>query len=182
MAAHAHLTLTGPYNALEALRAGRVLTHAERDTMEAGQIATRHHLHDTLDAAVGNAYGWAVDLTTGEIVTRVVTLNSERRAEERDGLVRWLRPEYQTPAEILPIRTHQPEMGMDEAAADLPAWPRDTVAQYQAVLAALSRSPVRPADLAKQFRGVRFAKLAPMLNVLAGLGQARQDSAGRYMR
>ena len=182
MAVHPHLTLTGLYNALEVLRAGRVLEPAERDTMEAGQIATLRHLHDTLDAAVADAYGWPVDLPAVEIVARVVALNAERRAEERDGLVRWLRPEYQAPAEALPIRTQQPAFGLDEAAAVLPAWPKDTVAQYQAVLAALSRNPVRPADLAKQFRGVRPAKLAPMLNVLAGLGQARQDGTGRYVR
>ena len=183
LAAHAQLTLTRLYNALEALRAGRALEPAEKDVTEAGQVATLLHLHDTLDAAVADAYGWPVDLPAANIVARVVALNAERRAEEREGLVRWLRPEYQAPAEAPAARAKQGAMPLGEAAGILPPWPKDTVAQYQAVLGALSRGiPVLPADLARQFKGARLAKLAPMLNVLAGLGQARQDATGRYVR
>ncbi len=45
LAAHPYLTLTGLYNVLDALRAGRTLTDAERDVLNAGQVATLKHLH-----------------------------------------------------------------------------------------------------------------------------------------
>ena len=52
-------------------------------------------LHDELDAAVADAYGWPADLPDEEILARLVALNAERAAEEAAGPVRWLRPEYQ---------------------------------------------------------------------------------------
>ncbi len=99
LVAHPHLTLTGLYNVLDALRAGRVLTDAERDVLDVGQVATLQHLHDELDAAVADAYGWPVTLPAAEVVARVVALNRARLAEEAVGQVRWLRPDYQAPAE-----------------------------------------------------------------------------------
>ena len=184
LAQHPHLTLTGLYNVLEAVRAGHVLKPADRDLCEAGQVATLLHLHDALDRAVATAYGWPADLPPADVVARVVALNAERLAEEGAGTVRWLRPAYQAPAEGLAGRARE-QLGfaIDEAAGTLPPWPKDTVQQYQAVLSALSRGiPVRPAELAKQWRGVGANKLTPVLNVLAGLGQARRDEAGRYVR
>src|SRR5688500_10625991 len=53
------------------------------------------HLQEQIDAAVFDAYGWPRDLTDEEILSRLVELNEERRAEEAKGIVRWLRPEYQ---------------------------------------------------------------------------------------
>jgi len=50
-------------------------------------------LHDDLDAAVFDAYGWPASLPDEEILERLVALNAERAAEEQRGLVRWLRPE-----------------------------------------------------------------------------------------
>lgn len=77
-------------------------------------------LHDDLDRAVFDAYGWndlAAELvgkpgaTTPlpdkpaaqaaaeeELLSRLVKLNAERAAEEARGLVRWQRPEYQQKA------------------------------------------------------------------------------------
>ncbi len=52
-------------------------------------------LHQKLDAAVSDAYGWPVDLADADILTRLVALNHDRAAEEAQGQVRWLRPEYQ---------------------------------------------------------------------------------------
>ena len=56
-----------------------------------------HRLHEQIDAAVAEAYGWPADLTPSEIVTRLVALNGERAKEEAEGNIRWLRPEYQIP-------------------------------------------------------------------------------------
>lgn len=52
-------------------------------------------LHEQIDAAVADAYGWPRDLPPSEIVARLVALNAERAAEEKAGHVRWLRPDYQ---------------------------------------------------------------------------------------
>jgi hypothetical protein len=78
-----------------------------------GLVSVLKQIHDALDAAVLNAYNWT-DLATGgpltdrlakadaqsealeqEILTRLVALNHERAKEEKTGLIRWLRPEYQ---------------------------------------------------------------------------------------
>lgn len=50
-----------------------------------------------LDAAVIDAYGWPHDITDEQILENLVALNAERAEEERNGLIRWLRPEYQAP-------------------------------------------------------------------------------------
>ena len=179
LAAHPQLTLTGLYNVLEALRVGRALTDAERDILGAGQVATMQHLHDELDAAVAAAYGWPTNLSAADVVERLVALNRKRLAEEAAGQVRWLRPEYQAPAEP-PRRAEQTAMDVDEAVT-LPAWPKAIPAQYVALRAALSRgAPSAPADLARRFHGVRPRQLMPMLQALIVSGQARDAGAGRY--
>ncbi len=119
-AAHATLTLTGMYNVLELLRANesaargagvpRALTPKEKIIHEQGLVGVLKELHDELDAAVLEAYGWA-DLrapladggeaaatATATLLERLVALNARRAAEEKAGTVRWLRPEFQNPA------------------------------------------------------------------------------------
>ncbi len=98
-AQHPKLTLTDMYNVLEKLRGGEPLSMAEKVTHEQGLVSVLRQLHDDLDAAVFDAYGWPASLTDEEILARLVALNAERAAEEGRGLVRWLRPEYQAPQE-----------------------------------------------------------------------------------
>lgn len=185
MAAHPHLTLTMLYNVLEKLRAAAVLTEAERDVHEAGQISILRHLHDRLDQAVAAAYGWPADLPAADIVARVVALKTERRAEEAAGLVRWLRPEFQAPEETTRIAS-QPALDLDEAATIAAIqWPRnDTAGQYILLRSALARAkiPTTPAELARQVKGApRGAKIGDMLRVLTALGQAHDTGNGRFM-
>ncbi len=87
---------------LEALREGRTLTAKEKQIHTQGLVGVLKDLHDELDAAVLQAYGWT-DLHAGaadtpELLERLVTLNARRAAEEKAGTVRWLRPEFQNPA------------------------------------------------------------------------------------
>jgi len=96
---HPDLTMTGLYNVLEALRAGRELTASEKNVYEAGLVSILRKLHDELDTAVAQAYSWPVELPDEEILSRLVALNAERAEEEKDGNIRWLRPEYQTMSE-----------------------------------------------------------------------------------
>jgi hypothetical protein len=96
-AQHPGLTLTGMYNVLEKLRANQALTAKEKDIHDKGLVSVLKQLHDDLDAAVFDAYGWPKTLTDAEILERLVALNSERAREEAAGQIRWLRPEYQIP-------------------------------------------------------------------------------------
>ncbi|WP_330947856.1 DNA methyltransferase [Thermomonas sp. LB-4] len=58
-AAHPDLTLTGMYNVLDKLRSGEPLTAKERVIHEHGLVSVLRQLHDELDAAVLDAYGWS---------------------------------------------------------------------------------------------------------------------------
>jgi hypothetical protein len=104
------VTLTGLYNVLAALRSGLALSVKERALHEAGLVSVLRSLHDELDAAVLEAYGWselgpvpwadaiARAAWTEALLERLVALNAKRAAEEAAGTVRWLRPEFQDPA------------------------------------------------------------------------------------
>lgn len=93
-AAHPGLTITGMYNVLEKLRTGEALTAKDKKIHDDGLVSALRKIHDDLDVAVFDAYGWPVTLTDDEILERLVALNHERVAEEKRGLVRWLRPEF----------------------------------------------------------------------------------------
>ncbi len=94
-AAHPGLTITGMYNVLEKLRTGEALTAKDKQIHDDGLVSVLKKIHDDLDAAVFDAYGWPANLSDDEILERLVALNHERAAEEKRGLVRWLRPEFQ---------------------------------------------------------------------------------------
>ncbi len=180
---HEDLTLTKLYNVLEALRAGRALTEAERDIHDRGLVTLIRQHHDAIDALVAEAYGWPADLSDEEILTRLVALNKARAAEEAKGLIRWLRPEFQAPDYKAPV-TQTLDLG--EAAAVLPdnviPWPGSLPEQVSAVQTILSAagSPLAPQDVARAFKGKRAATVRPVLDALAGIGMARRLKDGRY--
>ncbi len=180
---HQDLTLTRLYNVLEALRAGRALTDAERDIHDRGLVTLIRQHHDTIDALVADAYGWPVDLSDEEVLTRLVALNKERAAEEAKLLIRWLRPEFQAPDYQAPV-TQTLDLG--ETATVLPdnviPWPGSLPEQVSAVQSILSAagSPLAPQDVARAFKGKRAATVRPVLDALAGIGMARRLMDGRY--
>ena len=163
-------TLTGLYNVLEALKAGRELTAKEKLIHTQGLVGVLQDLHDDLDTAVLQAYGWADAPDTPELLTRLVALNTRRAAEEMAGLVRWLRPAFQNPAivqaanslsreELLtqvlpglqanlalnnPIQDVQPVKPNKATSADIEPqpWPATLPEQVRAVAAVLAGSPV----------------------------------------
>ncbi len=187
-AQHPDMTLTDMYNVLEKLRAGTVLTAKEQVTHEEGLVSVMRQLHDDLDAAVAAAYGLPVTATDEEILTFLCKLNAERAAEERSGLIRWLRPSFQHPE----ATTTQATMGTAEIETAAPAkakvvgklpWPKTLAEQAQAVRAALvaAAGPVDVATLAKNFKGTKTDRLEDILETLASLGQARALAEGRYV-
>lgn len=109
-AAHESVTLTGMYNVLEKLRREEPLNAKDKALHDQGLVSVLRTLHDELDAAVLQAYGWsdlgpvpwaddeARQAWTERLLERLVDLNARRAAEEARGIVRWLRPEFQDPA------------------------------------------------------------------------------------
>jgi hypothetical protein len=112
---HPDITITGMYNLLEKLRAGTPFTDSDRDYNNRALVSTLKQIHDELDTAVFEAYDWSPTLTDEAILERLVALNADRAAEERNGLIRWLRPEYQAPDRI---EVQQAIEGMGETEAE----------------------------------------------------------------
>jgi hypothetical protein len=153
------------YNVLEALREGRELSAKERVIHSEGLVSVLRQIHDELDAAVLEAYGWAdllPDLRIAHgnesapsgdsrvearrrfdetVLERLVALNTERAAEEARGLIRWLRPEYQNPAaHSATARPAQIEASADAAADSATDVAADIAVDTQAARAQHSRT------------------------------------------
>ena len=186
-AQHPKLALTDMYNVLEKLRAGEPLSAKDKTVHEQGLVSVLRQLHDELDAAVCDAYGWPVTLTDVEILARLVALNAERAAEEAQGLVRWLRPEYQAPAEY-GIRNTQYALIQEDSlvyevtleTGPLLPWPSRMAEQAQSVRAALAAlgGPASAAQVAAAFAGAPAERVAELLEMLVTLGQARGTEGG----
>ncbi|MBA2918710.1 class I SAM-dependent DNA methyltransferase [Sphingomonas sp. MAH-20] len=190
LAEHPDLTLTTLYNLREKLERGGTLTSAEQDQRMRGRVDIVRELHDRIDAAVAEAYGWPLDLSDEAIVARLVALNAERRAEEKAGKVRWLRPDYQIArAGIARLasggREEQIEAVLPQAAARKPSFPRDPIGQTAAVLAALRAGGVLgPEDIARGYaQGRRIVpKVTATMQALARLGYVSAAAGGYRLR
>lgn len=158
-------------------------TPKERELHALAQTEILRQLHDELDAAVAEAYGWPVDLSEPEILERLVALNRERAAEEARGLVRWLRPEYQAPQTAQPeaarILDLEPETAAVAAApVEIQPWPKELKAQLAALRGLLLASD-RLWDLegiasAFKSRGRYRDSIAAHLDLLADLGMVHR--------
>ncbi len=183
-AEHEAVTLTGLYNVLSKLRRGEALTAKEKVLHSQGLVGVLQSLHDELDAAVLDAYGWSdlgpvpwVDdaahaAWTEALLERLVALNTRRAAEEAGtwpgsppgGTVRWLRPDFQDPqqrrgaaAGVSTALTEQPALIETAAPADpVPDAPdaEETDAAAAAPTAAAATRQPWPTDLKAQLRAV----------------------------
>ena len=88
---------------LEKVRSQTPLDAKDEDVKDRGRVLILKDLHDQIDRATADAYGWPHDLTDEQILERLVALNAERAAEEAAGHVRWLRPDYQIPRFATPL-------------------------------------------------------------------------------
>ena len=202
-AEHASLTLTGMYNVMEKLRSGDTLTTKEKAIHEQGLVSVLRELHDQLDRAVFEAYGWddLADKLVGlpgattplpdkpeaqaeaeeELLLRLVALNTQRAAEEARGQVRWLRPAYQNPSEA--AQAHQTEIEVageeTEATATTVAakqtWPKNMREQVAAVRSALQAQPMSVEAIAGQFKRSPKVAVQAVLGALEELGMVQQD-------
>jgi hypothetical protein len=136
-------------------------------------------IHDDLDAAVFDAYGWPHDLTDEQILERLVALNAERAEEERHGIVRWLRPEFQNPAGSKSAQqTTMAGVEIEEVEAETKPkaavpWPKDLPAQIAAVrdLVTAGNNETWTIDSTiRAFKGAKRPQVQSVLDSLAALG------------
>jgi hypothetical protein len=187
-AAHPELTLTGMYNVLEKLRTSEALTAKEKTIHEQGLVGVLRSLHDDLDAAVLEAYGWS-DLTlpgqTDILLERLVELNAKRASEEAAGTVRWLRPAFQQPGatgqqgalDITTAAARSPSVAAAAPKSQRP-WPSNLPEQIKAVAEVLSDNgqALSLEAIAAHFkgRGRWRERLPTILETLEALGRAQR--------
>lgn len=214
-AQHAELTLTGMYNVLEKHKNGDALNAKEKSINEQGLVSVLKQLHDELDIAVLDAYSWndlaeQMQIVNGNATTdkprtdikraldetlleRLVALNSERADEEKRGIVRWLRPEFQnkgiqnkqgadTAAAIISV---QSEMDVDTetevaiVVTEKQAWPKGDIDQVKAVIDVLaaSKSLLDIDAIAAHFtgKGAWKKRLPSILEMLVVVGKTRAE-------
>ena len=201
-AAYPGLTLTEIYNVLEKLRGGDLRSPSINGVGTSPPLLTdkEKKIHDDLDAAVFEAYGWGdlaiktqdsetQDARQEELLTRLVALNHERAAEEKRGLIRWLRPEYQrggdlrspTPTEETPNLpgTEEP-LSQSKINNQQPAivnrvpWPPGLaaqVAEIQKLLPAIGANAMAISACFGKRSKPREAQIAEILETLRSLGK-----------
>lgn len=200
--AHPSLTLTGMYNVLEKLRAGEELTDKEKTINQQGLVSTLLEDHDKLDRAVFEAYGWQ-DLTDQligrpgattplpdkpadhaeaeeELLMRLVALNKQRAAEEVQGKVRWLRPDYQAPegtqvgAELATEQAEEAKVATPTAKGKA-AFPKAVPEQLKVLREALAERPHTIESLADLFKRKPRKSVEEGLLSLAAVGRAEHE-------
>jgi hypothetical protein len=129
-----------------------------------------------------------------EPLSRLVGLNQERAAEEKRGIVRWLRSDYQIPKlgpkAPKPAEEHVGVLDIELPDADgRPKWPSDGLEQIRLVrdLLAKAPAPAPPDAIAMAFDGRSTAKrrdrINEVLQTLVETGLARTgevESRTRY--
>lgn len=161
------------------------------------------HWLDELDEAVLKAYGWAdlnVPADTEALLERLVVLNARLAAEEANGTVRWLRPEFQ---QAVATQAALPDEDATDGATDTSAkedgtvatlpvakvvparpWPTGLTEQIKVVAEVLAQSgrSLSLDEVAAHFsgRGRWRDRLPKLLDTLVALGRLHQGSDGRW--
>lgn len=183
------VTMTGMYNVLEKLRSGDALTVKEREIHEIAACGVLRDLHDELDRLVAAAYGWPWPMEREEILERLVALHDERVEEEKQGRVRWLRPEYQVPrfGKGEAAEAPAPELALPGAAAPAAAatdgrrpWPGSAVEQIGALKALVTAAPASAEEAAAAFDRAGAELVERHLETLVLVGEVRRLDDGRY--
>ncbi|MDO8500790.1 MAG: hypothetical protein Q7S20_03015 [Gemmatimonadaceae bacterium] len=179
------VTMTGMYNVVAKLRSGARLTPKERAIHEIAACGVLRDIHNELDALVAEAYGWPWPMEKEEILERLVALHDERVEEEKRGIIRWLRPDYQiprfAPAAQQPEST-QPEKEISVAVkGEQPrTWPATAVEQLSTIGSLVAQRAVTPDEAMSAFKGARRDLIVRHLETLALMGEITVDAAGRY--
>jgi len=181
IASHPELTITGLYNIVERLRSIRTipteppLSPAERRIHDAGLASRILELHDQIDAAVIEAYGWPADVSPENMFKLLVELNATRAVDEAAGQVKWLRPDYQTSRSTTSTEEGG-NLGLEEREEEKERTPFPTngIERAGAIMVALasSEAPMTIEQIAAHFtQGLRArAPISSILNSLARTG------------
>ena len=181
---HPDLTLTDTYNVLEKLRAGTPLGDKDKRINDMGLVSTLLELHQRLDAAVLEAYGWPADLGEDGILERLVALNASRKEEERNGVIRYLRPDYQNPTQVtqgafldVPDEPAPAVLKLEKIA-----FPKTLGEQHQAIRNVLKNAgkPLSSSEIGAAFKGAKKDRVSELLELLGGLGQVLLLEGDRF--
>lgn len=192
---HPTLTITDMYNVLEKLHSGETLNAKEQKINEQALVSILLQLHNELDVAVADAYGWPVNLTNEEILEKLVLLNKERANEEARGLIRWLRPEYQKPKSAQQTGLDVSTTEIDPlATTELVEWPKNLAEQAQAIQRIIQQyhHPVSATDINNHFKkpvknikatiAAREQVIGNLLETISTLGLLRKTEGGLFVR
>jgi len=174
------VTLTGMYNLLAKHRRKEPFSEKERKVHAFVGTDELMRLHDELDRAVLDAYGWPHDIDDEELLSRLVDLNAERAEEEKAGHIRWLRDQRPARPQQADLLGSKRPAGLAVSAAS--PWPSDALDQLADVLA-LMRSSNRALDIeavASHFSRAPRKRVADLLERLAGRRLLVTDDDGRY--
>lgn len=182
VAADSGITLMKIYDVVTSLRTGKPLSPSERKVHEFAACGVLMDLHDDLDRLVAEAYGWSWPMERDEILARLVTLHDERVQEEKAGMVRWLRPEYQVPrfADGAEVGVDEMELEMSTETTDRAPWPSGTIEQIQALQSLVMQVPRTVEEAASAFRGARRDIVERHLETLALMGEVQRMPDGHY--
>lgn len=181
LALHDKLTITDMYNALEALRAGEPLEGKLKKAHDDGLVSLLRQLHDELDVLVAQAYGWPAHLADADVLEKLASLNAVRAAEEKQGIIRWLRPEYQNSSgKETAEQNLSLEVKEKAATRDQVAWPKEMPQQISAVRDYLLEvaQPLTASEVAAGFKGTTVQKISPLLDSLVSLGLIKAEQGG----
>ena len=197
LAEHAHLTMTKLYNVLEAVRAGQTLSPKDQQTYDDGLVGTLRSIHDDIDLWTARAYGWIDDHTTladpvaaflhdeQAILQRLVDLNAQRAADEKRGIIHYLRPEYQNPEGHTETQgeldTGKGSTPAVSSPTDLQRWKDLRTAERPAALRrviAASEVPLSVEGIAAHFKGANRKAVADLVEGLALLGVVEEVDGG----
>lgn len=175
------LTMTGTYNVVEKVRAGTELTEEEQAVYEKAACGVLADLHEELDEWVARAYGWPWPLGRLEILERLVDLHDQRRAEEEEGQIRWLRPAFQRP-QFAPDAPEAPELELaaTEEKEAPPEWPDDAIGQISVIKDVVGEEPGSPEEVTDRIEGGCHRLVERHLETLEELGEVQQTADGRY--
>lgn len=181
------VTLTGMYGVIAKLRAGEALAPKERDIHTLAACGVLRDKHDELDRLVADAYGWSWPEPPALILERLVSLHDERVADEKRGLVRWLRPAYQRTLFSAGAGVMSATLDFDESAvapasesSTVQPWPKDAVGQITALRQIASESPITVDAALGRFTGAKRDLIERHLETLAILGEVQRLEDGRY--
>ena len=130
------------------------------------------------------------DAAEEELLMRLVALNQARAADEKRGIVHWLRPDFQIPRlghKVQGLEQHEADLGETVLAAEAAPWPADGLDQIRALRDLLVRAegPTPVPTLSAAFKGRNTSKrrdrIEAVLETLVATGAARSGEGGYFL-